>query len=216
MDRNDRLLLLVKAGTGVAAVALTTSPLAAVGGISKAPCGERLLASESRIAVVCSKGDGQFFVTGTVGIATPAGHAGYVQVPGSPIVASAMLQDGTIVLGTKGGSVYRIASGTTALSSLIQVGADSIVADGIAPTEDGLVIFTRSGDAATATVYEPQAGVRVAGPFRVSLRGPRVAALGPFAYFAGDRGLWHVDLRSGLLERMLTLDDPTPLAVSAR
>lgn len=216
MDRNDRVLLLVKAGTGVRVQALGTSPLATVGGISKAPCGERLLASESRIAVVCSNGDGQYFVGGTVGIDTLAGHAGYVQVPGSPIVASAMLQDGTIVLGTKGGSIYRIVSGKTSLSSVMELGTDALVEDGIAPTEGGFVIFARSGDASTATVYEPYAAVRVAGPFQLSLRGPRIAALGPFAYFAGERGLWHVDLRSGLLERMLTLDDPTPLAVSAR
>lgn len=216
MDRSDRLLLLLVAGTGVRVDAIDARSLGVTGSLSKAPCGERLLASESRIAVVCSNG--------TVGIDTFVGHT-YVQVPDAPVIAAAMLPDGTIVLGTASGTIYRVPSGKTSLEAGPGCAPGSIVPGGIAAAAgpghqsddgDGFVVFSRSGETTLAAVHEPRAGARTAGPFAVSARGGQVLALWPFAYFRGDRGIWHVDLRSGLLERMVTLDDPVPLAVAPK
>lgn len=210
-DRIDRVLVLVKAGSGVRVEQIGTSPLAPRGGISKAECGDRLLASQSRIAIVCS-------TASRIAMDTLVGQTPRIDVPGGPIVASAMLADGGLVIGTAAGKLHRVKSADSALIDGPALPSGATIPEAIAASDDQrFVVFARTAGGATIGTYDARSGVLNGGPFPVSVRVRHAVALWPFAYFAGaDPGLWHVDLRSGLVERMAALTDPVPLAVSAR
>lgn len=222
-DRADRLLLLLEAcptcawGSGMVVEAVSTSPLADRGGVYKAPCGDRLLASSGRIAVVCSSASSiSIGKVGAAGIEGPEG-GGLVAVPDGPIVASAMLSDGTIVVATAKGIVHRIPSASTALVRVVELDPGSVVPDGVAALgSDRFVVATTASGESRATAYVGSTGQLVAGPHPLRMPPTAVVGLWPYVYFGGDRGLYHVDLQSGLLERMVELDRPVPLAVAAR
>jgi hypothetical protein len=216
-DGADRPLVLLETGAGVRVEAFRSSPLTSLGAIYKAPCGDRLLASPVRIAIICSS-TGMMSIGSVVADGSIHGpQGGLITVPGAPVVASAMFSDGTILLGTARGIVYKVAGHSTDVVTAFEAPEGSLVSDGIAAADGRLaVIFTRSGDEGAASVHHVRTGSRVDGPWRVQVRGPRALALWPFAYFVGERGLWHVDLRNGLVERMLTLDAPVPLTVTTR
>ena len=210
-DRIDRVLVLVKAGSGVRVEEIATSPLAVRGGISKAECGDRLLASQSRIAIVCASAS-------KIAIDTLVGQTARVEVPGGPIVASAMLADGGLVVGTTAGTLHRVKRGDLALIDGPELPNGATVPEAIVASDgQRFAVFARTASGATVSTYDARSGVLNGGPFAVTTRVHHAVALWPFAYFAGpDPGLWHVDLRSGLVERMAALTDPVPLAVSAR
>lgn len=223
-DRADRLLLLVEAcptcswAAGVRVEAVSMPPLAARGAIYKAPCGDHLLASSARLAIVCSSAGtisiGKIAAGGTV--EGPLG-GGLTTVTGGPIVASAMLPDGTIVIGTANGIVQRIPAGSTSFVPVVQLGPGSVLPDGISAAGSGrFVVLTTASDGARAAAYVGSTGQLAAGPYPLRTEAAGVAALWPFAYFGGDHGLHHVDLQSGSLERMIEVDRPIPLAVAAR
>jgi DNA-binding beta-propeller fold protein YncE len=212
-DRPDRLLLLVEAGTGVRVDAVPASLASAAVGVFKSQCGDQLLASATRIAIVCGSalsvagvGEGSAFrsVTGTL------------SVPAGPISASAMLADGTIVLGTGSGKLHLIRGDAAALVPGPEIVGGTIVA--IAPAgDDRYVVFARSETRSSAMMYDARSGRLSGGPFPLTGQVRHGVALWPFAYFAGSEpGLWHVDLRSGNVERMTPLSGPVPIAVSAR
>lgn len=215
-DRPDRVLLLLKAGRGVRVEAVSTSPIVTLGGIYKSPCGDRLLASATRIAIVCSSAGNISIgsLSGTGAVEGPQG-GGLISLPGAPIVASTMLADGTIVVGTAA-MLHRILSGSSTLVAGPLLPTGSTILGATAADPQRFVVFARSGDQGSASAYDARSGVLAAGPFSVSVRAAHAMALWPFAFFVGERGLWHVDLRSGLTERMVALDDPIPLAVSSR
>lgn len=216
-DGSDRLLLLLKAGVGVRVEAIRTSPIVALGGIYKSPCGNRLLASASRIAIICSS-TGMISIGSRSGTGTIEGPLGgdLISVPGAPIVASAMLADGTIVVGAAAGMLHRIMGGASTLVAGPQLPGGSTLLSLAAADPERFVLFARSAGQGSASAYDARSGALAVGPLSVPVRAAHAVALWPFAYFVGERGLWHVDLRSGLTERMLTLDDPVPLAVSSR
>jgi hypothetical protein len=197
----------LKAGSGVRVEAIGTSPIAARGGIWKSQCGDRLLASPSRIAIVCGLAGRIAIVDETAGFS----------VPGAPIVASAMVGDGTIVVGTESGAVYRVPKGSTTPVPGPELERASIVGGGIASsTQDRFVVVTAANGEASARAYIASTGLLTAGPYALRMPASHVVALWPFAYFGSDRGIYHVDLQTGLLERMQQLDRPIPLAVAAR
>lgn len=217
-DRPDRVLLLLKAGAGVRVEAIRTTPIVALAGIYKAPCGDRLLASAGRIAIICSS-------TGIISIGSRSGtgagalegpQGGLISVPGAPIVASTMLADGTIVVGTAAGMLHRIMGGASTLVAGPELPSGSTLLAAAAVDPERFVVFARSGDQGSASVYHARSGTLAVGPLSVPVRAGHAIALWPFAYFVGERGLWHVDLRSGLTERMVAQADLVPLAVSAR
>lgn len=216
-DRPDRVLLLLKAGAGVLVEAIGTSPIVALGGIYKSPCGDRLLASAGRIAIICSS-TGMISIgsrSGTGAIKGPQG-GDLISVPGAPIVASTMLADGTIVVGTAAGMVHRIMGGASTLVAGPELPGGSTLLSIAAADPERFVAFARSGGQGSASAYDARSGALTVGPLSVPVRAAHAIALWPFAYFVGERGLWHVDLRNGLTERMVALDDPVPLAVSSR
>jgi hypothetical protein len=217
-DRPDRLLLLLIAGAGVRVEAVSASSTAALGGVYKAPCGDRLLASPSRVAVVCSTaGKISIGAVNAAGAVHGPEGGGLIDIPGAPIVASAMLADGTIVVGAESGVVYRIRSGTTALVTGPELEQRSIVPDGIAGVAgDRFVIVTQANGEASARAHFADTGILTAGPYGLRMPASHVVALWPFVYFGSVSGIYHVDLQSGLLERMQQLDRPIPLAVAAR
>jgi DNA-binding beta-propeller fold protein YncE len=212
-DRPDRLLLLVRSGTGLRVDAVPALTLAPAKGIYKSPCGERILASATRVAVVCG--------SGLVSIATATGDAlrgpegGLISVPEPPVPA-AMLEDGTLVLGSGSGRLHLVRSDGTALVTGPEIVGGAIVA--IAPDGNGrYVVFARSQTRSSVTTYDARTGRLTAGPFPVTGQVLHGIARWPFAYFAGSEpGLWHVDLRSGNVERMTLLSGPVPIALAAR
>lgn len=214
---SDRLLLLLKAGAGARVESIGTSPIVALGGIYKSPCGDRLLASASRIAIICSA-TGMISLgsrSGTGAIEGPQG-GGLISVPGAPIVASTMLADGTLVVGTAAGTLHRIVGGASTLVAGPELPSGTTLLGVAAADAERFVVFARSAGQGGASAYDARSGALTVGPLSVAVRAGRTVALWPFAYFVGERGLWHVDLRSGLTERMIALDDPVPLAVSSR
>lgn len=208
-DRPDRVLLLLDAGTGVRVEGIDARSLAATGGLTKAQCGDRLLASQSRVAIVCTTG-------GMIQVDTLVGQGFSYHMLG-PIGASAMLPDGAVVASSADGKLYLLRSGAVTPVELSVAEVGEVVPGGIAAADQGrFVVVRRSAGGATVTLHHGADGSREAGPFAMPLVGGPVLALWPFAYFQGDRGLWHVDLRTGLLERMVALARPIPLAVAAR
>lgn len=218
-DRPDRLLLLVKAGTGVRVDAVGTSALGTAVALYKSPCGDRILASANRVAVVCYSAGMMSIGAVTSGNGPLEGpQGGMISVPGAPIVASAMLADGGLVIGTTSGKLHRVNSGARVLVDGPELPGDSTMPEAIVAADDQrFVVLARTANGATASTYDARSGVLNGGPFVVATRVRHAVALWPFAYFAGpDPGLWHVDLRSGLVERMAAPTDAVPLTVSAR
>lgn len=216
-DRPDRVLLLLKAGAGVRVEAIRTFPIVALGGIYKSPCGDRLLASASRIAIICS-------ATGMINLGSRSAAGAIegpqggdlISVPGAPIVASTMLADGTLVVGTAAGTLHRIVGGASTLVAGPELPGGTTLLSVAAADAERFVVFARSAGQGGASAYDARSGALTVGPLSVAVRAGRTVARWPFAYFVGERGLWHVDLRSGMTERMIALDDPVPLAVSSR
>jgi hypothetical protein len=111
-----------------------------------------------------------------------------------------------------------MAPGSTTLTPVpeIEQGA-TIPKDGVAPLgSDRFVVITTAKGEAQAVAYRADTGYLTAGPFRLRMEASGVVSLWPYAYFGSDQGLYHVDLQSGLLERMVKLDHPSVLAVAAR
>lgn len=208
-DRPDRLLALLRVAGGVEVLEIDARTLEVRRALARAQCGDRLLASASRISVVCD-------AAGTATLDTLVGQKAQLAVSGGPIVAAAMLVDGTLVLGTGSGALVRVPSGKMEALPGPSLAAGSLGADGIAAADQGrFVALATSAEGWSASVYDA-AGALASGPFPVRARAGAVLALWPFAYFGTSGGLWHVDLRSGLTEQMQPLEGAVPLAVSGR
>ncbi len=215
-DRPDRVLALVRAGggtlsydPGVRVEAVGTSPFARLSAVSKAACGDRLLASASRIAIVCDQ-------AGIVWIDTLVGQVTPISVTGAPIVAAAILADGAIVVGTSSGTLYRIPAGSTTLLLVQRSSADPIVDDGIAAADGQRFVVLGGAPGRSSVTAYVLGGWGGSGPFAVATRAGGAVALWPDAYFGTRGGIWHVDLQNGLVGERRALGDPTLLTVAAR
>jgi hypothetical protein len=177
--------------------ALTLRPLGAV--MEKPGCGDRLLASGGRVAIVC-------LASGEITFDDLRGSHASIDGPLPQLVAAAMADDGTLYVATADQHLAAVAIGATKLVSMPWPSewSGTVLADGLVVVQGGAAIgiAVRSDEGAWLRVFTTsnmaqQKSLRLAG---VPQGG--VIALWPFAYYTIDRTVRHVDLNSGLLETM--------------
>jgi hypothetical protein len=177
--------------------ALALRPLGPV--MEKPGCGDRLLASGTRVAIIC-------LATGEIAIDDLRGNRAAIDGALPKLVAAAMADDGTLYVATADQHLATVAIGATKLVSLPWPSewSGTVLADGLAVAQGGasVVIAERTGDGAWLRVFAmnnpaQRKSLRLAG---VPQGG--VIAMWPFAYYTVDRTIRHVDLNSGLLETM--------------
>jgi hypothetical protein len=177
--------------------ALTLRPL---GVVMEAPgCGDRLLASASRIAIVCLS-------TGAITVDDLRGQRAAIDGAPPNLVAAAIADDGALYVATADRRLAAVAAGAGKLVSIPWPSewSGTVLADGLAVAQGGGsgLIAQRTDDGAWLRVFATNDMAQ-----RRSLRllgTPQggVLARWPFAYYTVDRTVRHVDLSSGLLETM--------------
>lgn len=173
------------------------SALRSLGPVMEKPgCGDRLLVSGSQVAIVCS-------ATGGIAVTHLGGNPTAIDGAPSNLVAAAMADDGTLYVIT---ADQHLAAGATQLVDVAWPSewSGTVQADGLAVTQGGatVVIAERAEDGAWLRVFAPnnttpRKSLRLAGVPQGGL-----LAMWPFAYYAVDGSIRHVDLASGLLETM--------------
>lgn len=184
---------------------LTLKPQGTV--MEQAGCGDRLLASGSRVAIVCLT-TGRIAVDGLRGGGTTVVDGA---LPG--LAGAAMADDGTIYAVTTDQRLAVVAPNSTKLSPLPWPGEWRGT---VLP--DTLSVATGSGSVVLAELADDGAWLRVFASNnlaqRLSLRlagrlegAPQfgVLALSPFAYFTSGGDVRHVELSTGMLETMTTV-----------
>ena len=134
------------------------------------------------------------------------GNHADVDTPLPTVVAAAIAEDGTLFVATANQQLAQVASGTTQLVSLTwsTEWSGTVLPDGLAIAQSGSTALLVQSDTdgvwlrlfATDDVAHRRS-LRLAGEPHGG-----VLALWPFAYYALDRTIRHVDLMSGLLETM--------------
>jgi hypothetical protein len=175
--------------------------------MEKPGCGDRLLASQARLAIVC-------LATGEIAVDALRGFGATVldqPLPG--LAGAAMAQDGTIWAVTGDRQLAAVPAGDVSLRRLPwpPAWAGTVLPDGIAVATgaDSLVVAQTDTDGSwlrvlATTVVAPRMSLRVAG--RLS-GAPQfgILALTPFAYFTSGGSVRHAELQSGMLETMTEL-----------
>lgn len=167
----------------------------------KMGCADRLLASESRIAIVCLSEP-------EVALGAPA--APYLRPAAGPLAAAAMTNDGALLLAHPGGQLLRIRAGSAEIERFADVpaGAAGIARDAMAVvTADERAVVATGGERPAVHVLGAIAGER-RGSFPLpSAPGSGLVAFGRFAYWVdgSGEGVFHVDLATGLIEKMTAL-----------
>jgi outer membrane protein assembly factor BamB len=175
--------------------------------MEKAGCGDRLLASGFRVAIVC-------LATGQIAVDTLRG-GGTALIDGAlpDLAGAAMVDDGTMYAVTADRKLAVIAPNTTKLSPLpwpsewsgsvlpdtlaAATGSNSIVLAQLA--EDGAWLRTFASN----NVSQRQS-VRLAGRLEGAPQFGLIA-LAPFAYFTSGGNVRHVEISTGMLETMTTV-----------
>jgi hypothetical protein len=184
--------------------AITLKPLGTV--MEKAGCGDRLLTSGTRVAIVCLEA-GQIAVDGLRGGGTALIDG---SLPG--LAGAAMGDDGTIYAVTADRKLAVVSPGATKLSPLPWPSewGGTVLPDTLAITSGSsyatvmVAQLTEDGawlrEFASNNVSQRQS-LRLAG--RTS-GAPQfgLVALSPFAYFASGGSVKHVELNNGMLETM--------------
>jgi hypothetical protein len=188
---------------------LTLKPQGTI--MEKAGCGDRILASGSRVAIVC-------LAAGQIAVDTPRG-GGTALIDGpkdlGPLAGAAMADDGTIYAVTGDRRLAVVSPNATKLSPLPWPSewAGSVLPDTLAVTagssgytvmlaqlaDDGAWLREFASNNVTQRQSVMLAG-RLAGAPQFGL-----LALAPFAYFASGGDVRHVDLTTGMLETMTTV-----------
>lgn len=130
--------------------ALALRPLGTV--MEKSGCGDRLLASASRVAIVC-------LATGEIAIDDLRGNRAAIDGSLPKLVAAAMADDGTLYVATGDQHLAAVAMGATKLVSVPWPSewSGTVLADGLAVTQGGasMVIAERTDDGAWLRVFAP-------------------------------------------------------------
>ena len=186
---------------------LTLKPQGTV--MEKAGCGDRILASGSRVAIVCLSA-GQIAVDTLRG-----GGTALIDSPKDlgPLAGAAMAEDGTIYAVTGDRRLAFVAPNVTKFSLLqwpsewtgsvlpdtlsVAIGSTSVVLAQLADDGSWLRVF------ASNNIAQRQS-LRLAGRLEGA---PQfgVIALAPFAYYTSGGSVRHVELTSGALETMTTV-----------
>ena len=173
----------------------------------KAGCGDRLLASGSRIAIVC-------LATGQIAVDDLHGGGAFTVDGALPHLAgAAMADDGTIWVATSDRQLAAIPFGAVALRQLQWPTAwtGTVLPDGVAVANgaDSVVFAQTDTDGSwlrvlASNVVAPRISLRLAGRTEGA---PQfgVVVLAPFAYFASGGDVRHVELSTGMLETMTTV-----------
>lgn len=184
--------------------ALTLAPLGTV--MEKAGCGDRILTSGSRVAIVCL-GTGEIAVDGLRGGGTTLIDAALGRLAGA-----AMSEDGAIYAVTADRRLGVVPSGATTLAPLAWPSewAGTVLPDTLAVvwgSSYATVVLAQLADDgawlrefASNNIGQRQS-LRLAGRLAGAPQFGLVA-LSPFAYFASGGSVKHVELNSGMLETM--------------
>ena len=192
--------------------ALTLQPLGPV--LEGSGCGDRLLTSPRRVAIVCLS-------TGEITVDDLHGTHADIDGTLANLAAAAMAEDGALYVASGDRRLATVAAGTTTLVSLPWPSewSGSVVADGLTispggPPQESAAIAQATDDGAWLRVFATsdvahRKSLRLAGVPRGG-----VIALWPFAYYTVETSVRHVDLTSGLLETMTEVGaDVVPAAV---
>ena len=186
---------------------LTLKPQGTV--MEKAGCGDRILASGSRVAIVC-------LAAGQIAVDTLRG-GGTALIDGpkdiGPLAGATMADDGTIYAVTADRRLAVVSPNATKLSPLpwpsewsgtvladtlsLATGSNSIVLAQLADDGSWLRVF------ATNNLAQRQS-LRLAGRLDGAPQFGLIA-MAPFAYFATGGNVRHVELTTGMLETMTTV-----------
>jgi hypothetical protein len=177
--------------------ALSLHPL---GTIMETPgCGDRLLTSRSRVAIVCF---GTGAITSVNAFGTPAA------IEGAPpnLTAAVMADDGTLLLISAEPRLMTLAAGATQITNSVWPidWSGAVLPDtlAVAQAAEMAMIAQRTETTTWLRVFAPHNTIQRQS-FRLDgVPHGRMLARWPFAYFAVERSIRHVDLTSGLLETM--------------
>ena len=177
--------------------------LQSLGAVMQGPdCSDRLLTSASRIAMVCTS-------SGEVALDDPRKTKAVVEGALPHLAAAAMAENGTLYLATADEHLAVLGAGASKLVEITWPSewSGTVLADGLAVAQGGtsgtsIVIAETNADGAWLRVSAgndliQRTSLRLAG---VPHGG--VLAMWPFAYYAVDSSIRHIDLTSGLLETM--------------
>jgi hypothetical protein len=189
---------------------LTLKPQGMV--MEKQGCGDRLLSSGSRVAIVCLS-------SGEIAVDTLRGTKATIEGTLANLAGAAMAGDGSIYVVTADQHLGVVAPNSTKLSPLPWPSEWSgvVVADGITAGTDAVAIAERTDDGAWLRVFAAnnvtqRMSMRMAG---VPQGG--IIALSPFAYYGSGNSIRHVNMQNGLLETMTDVGaDAVPLWVVNR
>lgn len=191
---------------------LTLKPLGTV--MEKAGCGDRLLASQARLAIVC-------LATGEIAVDALRGFGTTVVDPSMPgLAGAAMGRDGTIWAVTADRQLAAVPADAVSLRRLVWPTAwtGTVLPDGIAlATGADSVVFAQADTDGSwlrvlaTTVVVPRTSLRLAGRLTGA---PQfgILALYPFAYFTSGGSVRHVEIQSGMLETMTELGPGATIA----
>jgi len=186
---------------------LTLKPQGTV--MEKSGCGDRILASGSRVAIVC-------LAAGQIAVDTLRG-GGTVLIDGpkdiGPLAGATMADDGTIYAVTGDRRLAVVSPNATKLSPLpwpsewsgsvlpdtlsVATGSNSVVLAQLADDGSWLRVFASNNLAQRQSL---RLSGRLEGAPQFGL-----IAMAPFAYFATGGSVRHVELTSGMLETMTTV-----------
>jgi hypothetical protein len=172
--------------------------------MEKPGCGDRVLASGSRVAIVCLA-TGQIAVDGLRGGGTTLIDGALPQLAGAT-----MMDDGTIYVVTKDRQLAVVSPNATKLSPLPWPGewTGTVLPDTIAAAtgSSSIVLAQLADDGAWLRTYasnnlSQRQSLRLAGRLDGA---PQfgLLALAPFAYFTSGGSVRHIELGSGMLETM--------------
>jgi hypothetical protein len=180
--------------------------------MEKQGCGDRLLSSGTRVAIVC-------LATGEIAVDNLRGTKATVAGTVPNLVGTAMAGDGSIYVVTADQQLAVVVPNSTTLDALHWPSewSGTVLADGIAAGTDAVAIAERTVDGAWLRVFAPNNL-----PQRLSMRmagvpNSGIVALSAFAYYGVGNTIQHVNTQSGLLESMAAFGgDAVPLAVVNR
>jgi hypothetical protein len=180
--------------------------------MEKQGCGDRLLSSGTRVAIVC-------LATGEIAVDNLRGTSATISGTLPNLVGAAMAGDGSIYVVTADQQLAVVVPNSSTLDTLHWPSewSGTVVADGITAGTDAVAIAERTVDGAWLRIFAPnnlpqRLSMRMAGPPNGG-----IVALSGFAYYGVGNTIQHLKMQNGLLETMAAVGgDAVPLGVVNR
>lgn len=165
-------------------------------------CAQRILASAHGYALVCLGGEGVYLFWDD-----GARQGGGIASVAGPLVGAAMSSEGRIATAQASGDVHLVRPRNTSAERFEPRNwvKAPLARDGIAWADEfTLVIAEGTAESAIPRIRVVDVTTLRVRLFDISATANGILAWGPFAYWvdAGGSGIYHVDLASGLVERM--------------